>query len=108
MQYSWGNLLWKTMNKLNSNNQTSKRTRTNRALGYALPIVVFSSLVVGTGRWFARFNQVPANNQVASLVQPPTAANQEKLAVYPNMAVTLAPAKMRIKGKIGNRFQCQE
>ncbi len=56
------------MNKLNSNNQTSKRSRTNRALGYALPIVVFSSLVVGTGIWLARFNQVPVNNRVGRVI----------------------------------------
>lgn len=79
------------MNNLNSNNRTSKRSRTNRALGYALPIVVFSSLVVGIGIWFARFNQVPASNRVASIVQPPTAANQEKAAVYSNPVVTLTP-----------------
>lgn len=80
------------MNKLNSNNQTSKRTRTNRALGYALPIVVFSSLVLGTGIWFARFNQVPTSKRVESIVQSSTTTNQEKVAVYSNPAVTLTPA----------------
>lgn len=80
------------MNKLNSNNRTSKQSGSYRALGYTLPIVIFSSLVVGTGIWFARFNQVSASNRVASIVQPST-ANQEKLAVYSNPAVTLTPAK---------------
>ena len=66
------------MNKLNSNNRTSKKSGTNRLLNYALPIAFFTTLVAGTGMWFARFNQVPANNRVASFVQPLTAVNQKK------------------------------
>ncbi len=75
------------MNKLNQNNRTSKKSGASRILKYALPIAFFTTLVAGTGIWFARFNQVPANNWVASLGQPPTAANQEKLAVHPNRVV---------------------
>ena len=80
------------MNKLNSNNRTSKKSGANRLLNYALPIAFFTTLVAGTGIWFARFNQVLINNRVASLVQPPTAVNQKKPVADPSLALTLTPA----------------
>ena len=80
------------MNKLNSNNRTSKKSGANRLLNYALPIAFFTTLVAGTGIWFARFNQVLINNRVASLVQPPTAVNQKKSVADPSLALTLTPA----------------
>ncbi|WP_146134066.1 hypothetical protein [Chlorogloea sp. CCALA 695] len=80
------------MNKLNSNNRTSKKSGTSRILNYALPTAFFTTLVAGTGIWFARFNQVPANNRVASLVQPLTAVNPEKSVTDPSLALTLTLA----------------
>lgn len=80
------------MNKLNSSSRTSKKSGSNKVISYTLPVALFTSLVASIGILFVHFNQVPASNRGASIVQSSTAANPEKVAVYSNPAVTLTPA----------------